>query len=396
MELEQIDSLLERYSAAESRIAANLVDLDGDPTYKLISNRGLTGVTAQRLADAVQAAPLLWGWFVALQDALTTARTMRGTGRMSNIQRQQLGQFLTGNSVDPDASSVLGGASGSAPVSIEALLTRIREAYEPVRDGIAEVDTIWRDLLPRTEAAKATLARATADLERLGMTDYSIRQANEHLATIEAALLEDPLRLDASSGEELDRLVAEAARIATTFRKGHDDLDGDLAEVGPLLGELRLLRSRAAAARAETQLKIKDATGLVHIPSAAIIDGPGGLTERADTLRDSPALQWQARRQQLDAWLSTAQRLRRQLMAADTANAAPLARRDELRGLLSAYQAKLAAIGFAEEPIINDLHDAAYNELFTKPTDVERAAVLVEQVGDALRSSGGSLPNGGR
>ncbi|MEE9416722.1 MAG: hypothetical protein V3V01_15665, partial [Acidimicrobiales bacterium] len=74
-----------------------------------------------------------------------------------------------------------------------------------------------------------------------------------------------------------------------------------------------------------------------------------------------------------------------QLVRAYAANALPLRRRDEIRGLLSAYWAKAAAVGRAEDPLLSDLHDDAHNELFTSPTDVARAEMLVSGFGGALR-----------
>jgi len=89
----------------------------------------------------------------------------------------------------------------------------------------------------------------------------------------------------------------------------------------------------------------------------------------------------------LDQWLELAEALVAQLAQAEKRNQAPLDRRNELRGLLSAYRAKAAAVGLIEQADLSDLADEAHNELFTAPTDLTRAESLVNQLGAAMQTS---------
>ena len=69
------------------------------------------------------------------------------------------------------------------------------------------------------------------------------------------------------------------------------------------------------------------------------------------------------------------------------ANAHPLEKRDELRGLLAAFRAKMAATGFSEDLVLRDISAEAHNELFTSPTDLARAEKLVTEFGARLAAS---------
>ena len=90
------------------------------------------------------------------------------------------------------------------------------------------------------------------------------------------------------------------------------------------------------------------------------------------------------RRAGLDAWMRSARRFRDQLAQAEAANRAPLQERDELRGLLTAYRAKMAGVGKAEDQTASELADEAHNELYTRPTDLDRALRLLRELGAAV------------
>ncbi|MDH4280824.1 MAG: hypothetical protein OEW83_22380, partial [Acidimicrobiia bacterium] len=70
---------------------------------------------------------------------------------------------------------------------------------------------------------------------------------------------------------------------------------------------------------------------------------------------------------------------------AERRNRRGLDRRDELRGRLQAFQAKMAATGNAESPEAMDLADGAWTELYTAPSDLDAAEAAIVQLADELR-----------
>ncbi len=66
-----------------------------------------------------------------------------------------------------------------------------------------------------------------------------------------------------------------------------------------------------------------------------------------------------------------------------------MSRRDELRGLLGAYQAKAARLGAAEDPGLTERYDRARGLLWTAPCDLAAAADAVTGYQQAVLALGG-------
>lgn len=396
VDLDDIDRLLDRYGAAEDRIAANLVELDDHPTYGIMTSGALTGATGHRVAEVTSRAAQLWAGLDALRQVLERARGARSAGRPGRDERVELGALLTGPSVvasvieTPLADrDLLGEASTEQRVTIDQLLDQLRRIYEPVRDTVAAIDTVWRDVLPRLDAADTTLAHLDDELVELAATEATVSVARQQLSRLRACVMDDPLSLDTDAGERLDAAVAEAARQVGKLRHGHEAIEADLARSEVLVASARVLRAKASAARRAALAKIADPQGLIQVPAEAAVDE---LSSRADALRRRSDQPWQVTRAELDQWLTLADRLVEQLRGAEAANQAPLDVRDQLRGLLSAYRAKAAAVGVVEFPELADLADDAHAELFTAPTDLDRARQLITELGAAIQEQ--AVPSG--
>ncbi len=388
MDTEQIDILLNRYDGAVARIAANLVELDDHPTYALVTSGALTGVTGARAKTAALNSPKLWVGLDALRQTLDRATAIRESGRLSGSERLELEAILTRDSVllgttdTPLAErDLLQQPSVDQHVSIENLLGLLRQYYTPLRELIAEIDAVWRDVLPRLDAAETTVHGLEQDLEALAVAEPAVTQARSLISDARQAIMDDPLSLAPETGDNLDAAVAEAAHQVGLLRHAQQNLDADLAQTDVLLADARVLRSRAATAYSEAQIKILEPVGLKRVPGEAAIEE---LARRAETLRAPTEQSWQELRAELDSWLGLAQRLVNQLATAAEANVAPLAERDQLRGLLTAYRVKGASVGLIENENLGELVDAAHNELFTSPTNLSRARTLLGDIGRAI------------
>ncbi|HEY5019014.1 MAG TPA: hypothetical protein VII59_19780, partial [Streptosporangiaceae bacterium] len=69
--------------------------------------------------------------------------------------------------------------------------------------------------------------------------------------------------------------------------------------------------------------------------------------------------------------------------------AALLGRRDELRGLLGAYQAKAARLGAAEDTELTERYQQARDLLWTAPCDLAAAAAAVTRYQQAILALSG-------
>ncbi len=392
MEQAELERRLQRFVEAEQRISANLVELEEHPTYRLLAAGEMGGLTGRRMNGPMSESANVWAWLSLLHEALDGCRqAARDAGsRWSAEERRAMHSLLVGPSVELRTSGgAIEGRDLLTPDEIEQQLTidqlieKMRSAYEPIRDGVAAVDAVWRDMFPRMDAADRSLAEASEVVNRLGLRVPAVARARQRLDAVRSTVADDPLSLSERVGPELDRLVDEAVEEVARHERSHQRLDVDLSSVALLVAELRRLRARAAAAYSEAHAKVRPEDGLVRVPSPAIIDGPNGLASRAGRFHE-PDLNWQVVRAELDDWMQTATRLRDQLRRAVEQNRAPLTQRDELRGRLKAYKVKLDATLRSDEPELSDLVDRLENELYTRPTDLAVAAADLERLADAL------------
>ena len=398
---------LAHYKSVLEQWSASLYELDEHATYQLLAAGEMYGVTGKRANHLVATAPMLWSWMgllrqrIELVDALVDASSVFDN-RMVEIDLMLTGKNLavsrTGLS-DDLLSAVRGyldreanyAASNEIETNCDGLVELFRTAYDPLRSVVADVDAVWRDLMPRIEAATATLDRAKAVSARLNTTVPQVVMASQRLEAVRASVSDDPLSLSSNVGPDLDALVASAANAAGELERSHGSLSDDLANADSLLAELRVLRARAAAAFSEAQAKVVPEDGLIRVPSTAVIDGQNGLAHRS---RQFSGLQegttdWREARALVDAWKHSAYRLRDQLEKALSANATPLAQRTDMRSLLRAYRVKASMIpGLPDE--IADLGQEAHDELYTAPTDLARARKLIDRFASGLNTYGGT------
>ena len=398
MEQAEIDDLLARYGAAEQRIGANLVELDDHPTYGLLASDTLSGVTAEQLGGSVAEVPRMWALLDALRRHLDVARSTRGRGKVNTERRTQLVHLLTGQSVVVDVvdtpltkRDIAQAGSAERRFTIERVIDEIRDLYTPLRDGIAAIDEVWRDVLPRLDAADTTLGDLKDELTELGTSEPLVSMGLRRLDELRTAVMDDPLSIESDAGPKLDELVRDAAHHVGELRQSHDELAVDLVRTEELVASARALRARAATAHAEVLAKIAPPHDISRAPSEAFIDQ---LADQAAELRRSTG-PWQHTRQWLTGWLDRAERLVDQLTRVELRNRRPLEKRSQLRGLLKAYRAKAAAVGVIERDHVADLADAAHSELYTSPTDIGRAEDLVAQLAQVITDPAGSDSNGG-
>jgi len=391
VEMPEIDTRLQRYTAAEHRIGANLQELEQHSVYQLLTTDVLTGKTARALGAVNDADPSLWQLFTLLSSALDRARTLRGTGnRVRNEVRLELAQQLGSASILIDSHDIplgerglTGASTRQEHLSIEALIDRMSALYEPVRNVVTHAERVLRDALPRLNSAEATVARLRADAMALGVDTVDLDRIDETIARIRDLSLTDPLSIPANARSSFDDAIRGASATIAAARASHDALAADIAGASQLLDECRDLIAQASAYRAETLRKVALPIGLRQPPSIDAIDGERGLATKLDPILAS-SQPWQAVRRSLDGWSTGATRLRDQLRRVAQANQAPLEKRNELRGRLSAFRAKMAATGFSEDPVLRDISAEAHNELFTSPTDLVRAERLVTEFGNRL------------
>lgn len=391
MNSSEIDSRLQEYTAAEHRIGANLHELADHAVYQLLTSGVLQGRTAVALAPVLDADPTLWELFALLNATLDRARALRGAkGSIGREQRVQLTELLTSQSVVLREYSIplaerpmTGDADRSDRTTIAGLIERMRALYEPLRDTISTADRVLDGLLPRLSAADRTLADLSGDVAELSLDRSMLDSIGQTITRIRDLSLTDPLAIPSDATASLDHALHEVAEMVSGARASHDAIAHDLTTAADLLDRCRSLIMQATSDRERALNKVVVTATLPTPPNMNAIDGPRGI---AASLKPIARLNgpWQQTRRELDSWLSGATRLERQLSSVAQRIREPLDRRSELRGRLRAFRAKMSGVGRSEDSALSELSDEVHNELFTAPTDLDRAARLLQEFGQRV------------
>jgi hypothetical protein len=248
---------------------------------------------------------------------------------------------------------------------VEHLTAEVGSLAAAAREAVARLDgarTAFGDLLVR-----ATAVGAADDVELTAVRTALDRDT--------AAVAADPA--GATGLGDLDQLLAAARDRVELLERGHRQLPGQLAAAAAQFDELVAVVARGADALALTRTKIASPAGLLP---AVDLDAGGDRALRPwlDRIRAQAASGGEeAAVAALAAWQRAADAALADARRVADANAAPLFRRNELRGLLDAYRAKAAASGGDEDGRLARLHDAAKEVLYTAPCPLDEAETLV-------------------
>ncbi|MEM7275157.1 MAG: hypothetical protein AAF547_18895 [Actinomycetota bacterium] len=375
-------SALEHYESSLASFRAGLLEIEASPSYLMLTDPAIEGETARRYGAAARDARDLWPLMDAAGVQLAAARNQLDSKGASGAAGRELRRLL-----EEPWYAVTDLADGvPRSLSTSQTLAEVRRRYQAIRAGVTEVDQLWVSVLPRVDSARGTLDRLEHEAGELEIVEPLIGRARALAEDLAERLVSDPASVTVADGANLDAQVAKAAKQMAVLRTGHDRLDADFESTEELLASLRVLRARAEAARVEAMTKIVDPDGLVRVPSVELLDGPDGMAKRLDDLFDGAATAaWTQKRTLLDSWLTTARKLEAQLQRAEDANRTPLEARNELRGRLQAYAAKIAATGRAEDIDLAEVVDRARAQLYTAPTDLAAAEAAITELATRLR-----------
>jgi len=280
------------------------------------------------------------------------------------------------------SASAGGGSSRRAELLAAAWTPLTADTGEVVAQNLADAITFLSALVAKLAGGLAANQEAAAAASSSWMTlDDDLRHASRAAARLgqevrHVAELETEARGRSRTAPPPDDLVRRASEVRARIDAAEAEredvrrrLDGAVAMLAELDRREAEVRTLADACRQ----KIANAPRLA-VPSVAAIGAPpDGSTDGSD------GRPWPAVRAEAVAWLQLADRTRRALDEAARRFEAPLARRDELRGLLQAFRGKAASAGLAEHEALDPRYNEARDTLWSAPCDVGRAEALVDE-----------------
>ncbi len=390
--VEAIDGRIGQFRAVLDRTTANLVALDADVSRQLLeSSSSLRGATAVSWADASGRHADLWRGQFALENALTQIAEVRGA-RKSPPQAvlagldELLGAACLQLPRSPEGARprLTEGPMPTMNLTIADALDAMSKDYDVVAQVVAAVAEVWGEPSERLRQLAETVGMLGGRLAQHG-----VRQSNEFqsiaraIAETEEVARNDPLALDVAAVPGLQARVTRLEDSVDGVLRGREQRLEDLAAA-----EGGVSAGLAAVDSCRTQLKRCAEKVLVSDDTWSALER---LAQEFVNLQREVEL---ARQPGADgacnALVVRGESLLVDVTRLATAAQAGIEKRDELRGVLTAYQAKAQAIGLAESLELGELYAAARDVLYSAPCDLEVAEQRLAQFQRAIRLGPGA------
>ncbi|QIS17586.1 hypothetical protein [Nocardia terpenica] len=407
--LPEIDAEIAARTSEVDAITATLLELDKHPGLSLLRGYAPTGTTAERWRPVRQLLDLMWEDYGRLQTILNEARTLRSRRtRPTDADRVELTRMLRDRPYEasrtpiPLAQRSLTGPSEQVLfVGIADTLHRMRDSFPVIAAFLDSVDAINSRVLTGLSPLQVRLDEyggATAELHAIaeGVAELLSRSATDPLSFTAADV-------DARIQRLTERLRSEADTL-TTLRAMGVDWAASVAETQALLDDLRAARARAEQVRIEAERKIRTAPlpvppdssarlqaeldalagpggngggeAIVEVAgrgAATVIEGPGGVSRIVPGTPVKPVVRRVGSISDAKTLLDLRRRIAEaaEIVATDEGLARGLLdRRAELRGRLTAYQAKAARLGVGEDREVLACNQSAAALLSRTPCDL--------------------------
>ncbi len=384
-------------SAERDSIQANLLDLDGSFGKRMLAGGALTGESKRRWEVAAADLAALWEIFNAYVAVVDKAAELAaGTRRPSDRELAQITAMLTGPSVELTRQQPLGQrdltATGRSELTLAAAVREMKRLFASVADVVAAAESVWNETADGLNETSTRLATAKQQAGDVGDSELggALGAAEDELGQLQEVLNSDPLalwqggRVDTGRLERLRGQVATVAARAADIARLRADAQQRISVAAAAVAAAAAAQEDAAAARERATAKIADA-GLP--PLVAETAGLEARLAAVDGLR--AAGRWARLAAELDTIEAEAGAATQRCRDCERSATALLGRRDELRGLLEAYQAKAARLGGAEDTGLGNLYDQARDLLWTAPCDLAAADAAVMRYQRAISGLGG-------
>lgn len=389
MTLEQIDTALTEWKTRISQAAGNLLELDDSAAYQRLRSSAarLTGRTQALIGPALPLLDGLWQSQQQLTDLVSQAEALRpAVGKLwaHESERKRIEFLLFGESVQVASAQtpfaqrgLLSGPELARGITLDALLAQMSQNFAAVKDAVVMLEAAWNRLDQTLMTADKEADALQSQAETLGISlQAELTTVRRDIAGLREQAKTDPLGAGSDFAASLTAQLGQIGAALQAVQQQRDRLDLGLRQAHTLLSELDQLEKSYQKLQAECRDKI---AGFAAASPALPTDFTGWLA-RVETARQRQ--QWKPAQVGLERWLEGANMARTEFAACCGAASAALARREELRGLLRALQAKAgakAAHGAALDPALAGLARQAEKLLHGGPTPLDQAAALVTE-----------------
>jgi hypothetical protein len=392
MTLQEIDDALTAWNGRLTAMADNLMSLQAESTYKVLTGSGggskldINGVTADRTAIPLGAMRVVFEHFDLLHSTVDRAAKVRsGLPTLFGNEEKvaEIDHLLRGKSIElPTASlsleqrTLLSGAQNGQRLTPDELMSKMAKTFAEARDAVLAVDRAWQEIAERVTRAETQIGEFEARYAATGCGTGSgaaeaFKASREVLNDLGEMFRADPLGALARMNAQLEPVLGRLRALVEASEQAHRATLRARAELERLAG----IHSEALTADAEARLKIADCKAL----PAPVDDG------RLNRLRDwLGQLERRWNEGALDTvsaglrnWQAAAGECAAEDVKARDASRLAVETRRELRGRMEALKAKARAMGVAEQGAISTIATRAESLLAARPTDLAAAGSAV-------------------
>jgi hypothetical protein len=391
----EVDELLASWDERLKRIDENLIALESEPTYEILTSvRGqkavLEGVTRERVEPALSALAELFEHRARLTEIVERAKEIRARASFwDKDQRLHEGkEILYGPSIKmaspptPLAQrNLLDPVGNDVAVVPERLLEAMAQVFTAARDAVTAVARAWARLEPVLEGAEGELSSLQAIAGEVGLTSEvapEIDWLTRETARVRALVSKDPLGVSGGIDAALLPRLAELRRRLRELKGKKDRVEQGLRDAVQHEREARDAHRRAREALGRAGLELSGAA-FPSMVDDAMLNGLVPWRERiAETAR---AGRFGPADVGLTRWTETVRAYAAQDEAVVANVEAAFRERAELIGRLSARRAQIdvmAARGVELPPGLAERARAIEALLSARPTPVRDAAKSLE------------------
>ncbi|MDQ3790222.1 MAG: hypothetical protein M3422_23640, partial [Actinomycetota bacterium] len=262
---DEVDRALAAVQADNDRIAESLVEMDAHPGHKLLKDAALTGLTAQRWAQARTAMATLWEQYATYRDMVARAQEVRARrSRPGDEELAELTDILHGQVVELDSEAIpierrglTGPAQVTERITLADLLARMRQAFDTVTAVLAAVESAWSAAIGRFDPLDKRLHAVSVQAESVGAAVDEVAAIRRDLDRARELVLTDVLTIQASDAlPEVERRIADLETRLPRLARVRDEFTARLAAFESVLSDIEAVEATARQTYAAVVEKI--------------------------------------------------------------------------------------------------------------------------------------------
>lgn len=391
---DRFEKTLEVLTNRSSRAADNLKELAQLETYKRLIGQEemaastLSGETESKMAPIIVALKRHIHQVGLIVQVVSKAQALIAEEPRPG-KSAELDNLLYANSLNPLPPEEFTSQAKDASILIspKELLDHIVENFEEIKKSVMALDALWNYLPLALARTNDEVKHAIQQSEAFGEDDKELLDINYTLKTLQLKVQVDPFGVKEILDRQVSPPLSKILKHLNDIESQRQQVVSELRKARQKLDQLIQIRTLANQAFMKAKIKIANPQGLREAIPHEVMDDLEGWLHTLDTTLNSG--RWQASAVGLQRFLTTVEDHFIEESKILKSNETPLVILTELRGRLSALQAKaekLKAEGLDLSPELDECGADGQRILYSKPVPLDLGEEFVTRYATILGS----------